>query len=66
MMLTLRLGSLLFKKETGVAPGEYREALRLRRAEAMEQPRRVIPYCFISEMTGEKSNIQDAGATRKE
>jgi AraC-like DNA-binding protein len=46
--------SMLFKKEIGVAPGEYREALKLRRAEAEEQPRRVIPYCFIAEMTGEK------------
>jgi len=51
--------SMLFKKETGVAPGEYRELSKLRRAEAEEQPRRVIPFCFIAEITGEKSNIQE-------
>ncbi|HTR30972.1 MAG TPA: AraC family transcriptional regulator [Puia sp.] len=51
--------SMLFKKEIGVAPGEYREALKIRRAEANAQPRRVIPFCFISQLTGEKSNIQD-------
>ncbi len=46
--------SLLFKKAIGVAPGEYRAALKLRRAEAEEQPRRVIPFCFIEEIAGEK------------
>jgi AraC-like DNA-binding protein len=46
--------SQLFKKEIGVAPGEYREASKLRRMKAEEQPRRVIPYCFIAEITGEK------------
>jgi AraC-like DNA-binding protein len=47
--------SLLFKKEIGVSPGEYREASKLRRMKAEEQPRRVIPFCFIAEITGEKS-----------
>jgi AraC-like DNA-binding protein len=46
--------SMLFKKETGVAPGEYREASRIRRVKAEEQPRRVIPFCFIEEIAGEK------------
>jgi AraC-like DNA-binding protein len=58
--------AVLFKRAIGVAPGEYREALKLRRAEAEEQPRRVIPFCFISQMTGEKSNIQDARGMGKE
>ncbi len=58
--------SMLFKKETGVAPGEYREALKRSRAMAEEQPRRVIPHCFIAEIVGEKivsekSNNQEAG-----
>jgi AraC-like DNA-binding protein len=46
--------SMLFKKAIGVAPGEYRTALKLRRAEAKEQPRRVIPFCFIEEFAGER------------
>jgi AraC-like DNA-binding protein len=57
--------SLLFKKEIGVAPGEYREASKLWRARVEEQPRRVIPYCFIAEVTGEKSNNREAGLTAK-
>jgi AraC-like DNA-binding protein len=51
--------SMLFKKEIGVAPGEYREKLKQLREEAEEQPRRVIPFCFIAEMTGEKSNNEE-------
>jgi AraC-like DNA-binding protein len=46
--------SVLFKKAIGVAPGEYRSALKRRRAEAMEQPMRVIPFCFIEEIAGER------------
>ena len=46
--------SMLFKKETGLAPGEYRDVSKLRRAAAAEQPRRVIPFCFIAEFTGDK------------
>jgi transcriptional regulator GlxA family with amidase domain len=46
--------SMLFKKETGEAPGEYRDRLKRRRSAAEEQPRRVIPYCFIAEIVGEK------------
>jgi len=51
--------SMLFKKATGVAPGEYRERCRIRRTAAAEQPRLVIPYCFIDEIAGEKSNNQE-------
>jgi AraC-like DNA-binding protein len=63
--------SMLFKKEIGVAPGEYRAASKLRRAEAEAQPRRVIPFCFIAEMTGEKSdgeksNNEEGGVGGKE
>ncbi|HXB32974.1 MAG TPA: AraC family transcriptional regulator [Puia sp.] len=57
--------SMLFKKEIGVAPGEYRAALKLSRAMAEEQPRRVIPHCFIAEIISEKSNIQEAGDAGK-
>jgi AraC-like DNA-binding protein len=35
--------SMLFKKEIGIPPAEYREQLKLRRSRAEEQPRRVIP-----------------------
>jgi len=45
---------VLFKKANGVSPGEYRESVRLRREKAAEQPRRVIPFCFIAEIAGEK------------
>ncbi|HUB59521.1 MAG TPA: AraC family transcriptional regulator [Puia sp.] len=46
--------SLLFKKETGVAPGEFREASRHLRVQAKEEPRRVIPFCFIDEIVAPK------------
>jgi AraC-like DNA-binding protein len=52
--------SMLFKKEIGQSPGEFREASKLLRAMAEEQPRRVIPHCFIAEIAGEKSNNQEA------
>lgn len=58
--------SRLFKKETGSAPGEYREASRLARAKAEEQPRCVIPFCFIAEVTGEKSNNREGTANAVE
>jgi AraC-like DNA-binding protein len=58
--------SMLFKKAIGVAPGEYREALKLRRMKADEQPRRVIPFCFIAEITGEKSNNREGNVGGKE
>jgi len=48
--------SMLFKKETGIPPGEYREAEKGRRAAAAEQPRTVIPYCHIARISGENSN----------
>ncbi|HET6256132.1 MAG TPA: AraC family transcriptional regulator [Puia sp.] len=57
--------SMLFKKEIGVAPGEFREASKLQRARAKEEPRRVIPFCFIDEIVGEKSNNRDAGLVAK-
>lgn len=46
--------SMLFKREIGIAPGEYRESVRLQREKAAEQPLRVIPFCFIEEIVGEK------------
>jgi AraC-like DNA-binding protein len=58
--------SMLFKKEIGVAPGAYRETLKLRRIKAGEQPLRVIPFCFIAEITGEKSNNREGGDTAME
>lgn len=47
--------SALFKKEIGVTPGEFRETSKAALARATEQPRRVIPYCFINEIVGENS-----------
>jgi AraC-like DNA-binding protein len=46
--------SMLFKKEIGLAPGEYRDASKLRRSAAREQPQRVVPFCFIAELTGKE------------
>jgi AraC-like DNA-binding protein len=51
--------SMLFKKEIGQSPGEFRETSRAARVFAAEEPRRVIPHCFIAEMTGEKSNNRE-------
>ncbi len=51
--------SVLFKKEIGISPGEFREASKAARARADQQPRTVIPYCFIDEIMGEKSNNQE-------
>lgn len=38
---------VLFKKESGQSPGEYRQALRQQQRAAQQQPRRLIPHCFI-------------------
>jgi hypothetical protein len=52
---------MLFKREIGIAPGEYRESVRLQREKAAEQPLRVIPFCFIEEIVGEKAIIEKPG-----
>jgi AraC-like DNA-binding protein len=51
--------SMLFKKEIGVPPGEYRFRSRVRQQSAAEQPRRFIPHCFVEQVAGEKSNNQE-------
>lgn len=49
---------------SGEAPGEFRESSRQRRTAATEQPRVVIPYCFIEEVSGEKSNNEEGKLER--
>jgi AraC-like DNA-binding protein len=39
--------SVLFKKEIGFAPTYYRNMAWLKKQQAKEQPRTVIPHCFI-------------------
>ena len=58
--------SMLFKKEIGVTPGEFRETSKATRVRAAEQPRLVIPFCFIDEIVGEKSNNREGEVAGKE
>jgi len=60
--------SVLFKKEIGHAPRDYRYLALRRKQEALQQPRSFIPHCFIEvcrfeeeKVHGmeEKSNIQE-------
>ena len=44
--------SVLFKKEIGFAPTYYRNMAWLKKQKAKEQPRAVIPNCFIERMIG--------------
>jgi AraC-like DNA-binding protein len=39
--------SVLFKKEIGFAPQYYRNMAWLKKQKALEQPKSVIPHCFI-------------------
>ena len=39
--------SVLFKKEIGFAPQYYRNMAWLKKQEALHQPRKFIPHCFI-------------------
>jgi AraC-like DNA-binding protein len=39
--------SVLFKKEIGFAPTYYRNIAWLKKQQAKEQPKTVIPHCFI-------------------
>lgn len=39
--------SVLFKKEIGFAPQYYRNMAWLKKQKALEQPKTVIPHCFI-------------------
>ena len=53
--------SVLFKKEIGFAPQYYRNMAWLKKQKAKEQPKSVIPYCFIEtyldqDMRGEIKN----------
>ena len=47
--------SVLFKKEIGFAPQYYRNMAWLKKQKAIEQPKTVIPHCFIESYTKEKS-----------
>lgn len=40
--------SVLFKKEIGFAPQYYRNMAWMKKQKALEQPRSVIPHCFIA------------------
>jgi len=39
--------SILFKKEIGYAPQYYRNQAWLKKQQALAQPRKFIPHCFI-------------------
>ena len=39
--------SVLFKKEIGFAPQYYRNMAWLKKLQSLEQPKKVIPHCFI-------------------
>ena len=46
--------SVLFKKETGMAPQLYRNMMFMRKQKAKEQPRSFIHHCFIQHYYGKK------------
>ncbi|MEI9807685.1 MAG: AraC family transcriptional regulator [Bacteroidota bacterium] len=48
--------SILFKKEIGFAPTYFRNVAWLRKQEALEQPKKFIPHCFIKEYNMESGN----------
>ncbi|MFL5774096.1 MAG: helix-turn-helix domain-containing protein [Flavisolibacter sp.] len=39
--------SVLFKKEIGFAPQYYRNMAWLKKQKSLEQPRKMVPHCFI-------------------
>jgi len=39
--------SMLFKREIGFAPTYYRNMAWLKKQQAKEQPKRLIPHCFV-------------------
>lgn len=39
--------SVLFKKEIGFAPQYYRNMAWLKKQQSLEQPKKMIPHCFI-------------------
>jgi len=41
--------SILFKKEIGFAPQYYRNMAWLKKQQSLQQPKRVIPGCFIDQ-----------------
>ena len=50
--------SVLFKKEIGFAPTYYRNMAWLKKQQAKQQPKRVIPHCFIESYQLNKSKNQ--------
>jgi AraC-like DNA-binding protein len=49
--------SVLFKKEIGHAPRDYRYLALRRKHEALQQPRSFIPHCFIEVCGMEEKNV---------
>jgi AraC-like DNA-binding protein len=43
---------MLFKKEIGVSPGEYRLRSKVRQQAGKDQPRQFIPHCFVEQVAG--------------
>ena len=50
--------SVLFKKEIGFAPQYYRNMAWLKKQQVKEQPRIMIPHCFIESYQLDKENQQ--------
>jgi AraC-like DNA-binding protein len=51
--------SLLFKKETGQTPADFRSKAWTKKKEAKDRPEKFVPHCFIDFLhPGNKSNIQ--------
>lgn len=46
--------SVLFKKETGMAPVMFRNMMLMRKQQAAAQPRAFIPHCFIHQLVDKK------------
>lgn len=46
--------SVLFKKETGMAPMMYRNMMIMRNQKAKAQPKAFIPHCFIHQLVEKK------------
>jgi AraC-like DNA-binding protein len=43
--------SVLFKKEIGYAPQYYRNLVFLKKQQQLQQPKRVIPHCFLEQIS---------------
>lgn len=43
--------SLLFKKETGIPPVDFRQKAKQKQQQAIQQPRKFIPHCHIAQFS---------------